>query len=335
MNETLTPPVAVAGLQWRPLTQGDAEALYNLLSQLDDAERASYRTTRDEIDRMLARDGGWIGVGGCDPKNPDEMLAFGYVGVSRVGQRIAHCEGGVHPSLRGEGVGRVLLQWQTENGTNLLRETFPGKKTALVHTVSDHHPKLQIAIKGLGYKWTNSHAELRRDVDDLLPTGDLPTRLQLRQWTEDLDNLARRAYNRASAEMGSDSYMTPADWEALVQGMRREWSHLVINKAGDRPEVVGMMGVSAYEQDWEFLGWSEGMVELIAVFGTEHRDEILMSLMSAAMRSIDDSDVDKICVSLDPVKDEDMFPFYVSLGFDVGSSYHTYQHNLNAVPQAP
>ena len=329
-KQTRTVPVSVSGLTWRPLTERDAGPLYDLLRQLDDAERASYRTSRDEVDSMLARKGGWEAIGGYSADAPTEMLAFGYVGVAGIGSREVRCEGGVHPSLRGKGVGRSLLRWQTKNGTRLLREAFPGQSGFIVHSVSEGHRKLREGLKAMGYKWSKSYSELRLRIEDIPPKSGLPSSVKIVPWTVDLDNLARRAYNRATAEIGAETFMNSGEWEQLLAQARRGWSFLAVEQSGDRPEVVGLIAVGAYEQDWEFLGWSEGVVELIAVVHSELRDEIVLALVRSSMKALKKSGMDKVVVSLDPVEDESMLNFYTSLGFDAGSWYYTYQYEVPA-----
>lgn len=328
-------PVSVAGIAWRPLDEADAKPLYELLQQLDDAERASYRTSQEEVDAMLAREDGWFAIGGFQPKDPDEMVAFGYVGLASMKGQEVRCEGGVHPKLRGEGVGRVLLGWQTKCGTDLLRLHHPGKSGYLQQSVSDNHPKLREAIKAMGYKWANSYAELRLRIEDIPPKSKLPRSVSVEPWEARGDELARRAYNRAMAQIGADTSISSREWAALLDDTRRDWSFLAVDRSGDRPEVVGMLAAGAYEQDWEFLGWSEGMVELIAVVDTDLRHEIVLALVRSTMKAMKKSGISKIVVSLDPVENEDMLKFYQDLGFDVGAWYFTYHYQVPAVPNGP
>lgn len=329
VNKIVTLPSDVPGVVWRPLSDRDAAPLYDLLDEVDDKERTAYRTSMKEIKDMLARDEGWVGVAGYQEDSPEaKMIAFGYVGVSRVGLREGLCEGSVHPSLRGEGIGRALLSWQTNCGARLLTRKFPGKTSHLVHSVSEKHPLLQEAIKELGYRWANSYAELRLRIDDIPPKSKLPAMYHIERWTEDKDNLARRAYNEASSQIGTDAYLSSKEWKELIDQAQRDWSFLAVDRTGDRPKVVGFITVGAYEQDWEFLGWKEGVVELVAVFDTARRDEILLALVRSTMKALKKAEMDRVCVSLDPVENQDMLQFYVSLGFDVGSWYYTYRYKV-------
>lgn len=325
-------PASVAGIEWRPLSQEDAGPLYELLGQLDDAERASYRTSRDEVDAMLARDGGWHAIGGYQASDPESMVAFGYVGLSLLNKREVRCEGGVHPKLRGEGVGRTLLGWQTKTGAELVRQCNPERGGYLVHSVSDNHPKLREAIKGMGYKWAHSYAELRLEISDFPGKVKLPKTVTIEPWDPDWDNFARRTYNKAMSQIGSDTYMSSSEWDQLLDDSRRTWSFLAVDRSGDRPEVIGMLAAGAYEQDWEFLGWSEGMVELLAVVDTNLRDKLVLALVRSTMKAMKKTGIDKIVVSLDPVENEDMLQFYRALGFDVGAWYFIYRYTVPAVP---
>lgn len=305
---------------WRTLGPTEAKPLYKLLRHLEQVEQAPYRTSFDEVEAMLVRQTGSTSIGGF-PRNDDaEMIAFGHVGLSRDGLQEAHCQGGVHADWRSRGLGGTLLRWQTEHGKILLKATFSDSQSRLMHMVGDKYVGFQNNLTSLGFQWQGSFVELRLDLNEIPSKTKLAGSLEIVKWTADWDDLARRAYNRVHAELdGPKTRVGTAEWELTHADLDRSMSYLAVDRSGDRPWVVGFIGIGCYEQDWDALGWSEGLINIVAVFETENRDNILMALVRSAMKALKRAELQKLGVSLDPAEDEQMMNFYIDLGFKVTS----------------
>lgn len=334
------------GLVWLPLKKENSTDLLCLLSELEDTDKALFRTSLEEAEQMLGRGGVAEAVGlyaaERDANEDDQsrssdcavdndrgtLLAFGYVGLARSGHREAICHGGVHPDMRGHGLGAAIMKWQTQRGTALLEKAFPGKPASIVHTVDADRTDLHNHLERLHYSWEDSYAELRHDLQEIPQPGDLPSLMEIEAWDPIWEKPTRRAFKRAAADLEASDKDSAQVWAGTREYAAPEWSFVAVDRSGDRPRVAGLIELSRYEQDWHALGWREGYIDTVAVFDAEHRAQILRALMSRAMRAVADAGLEKAAVGLDPESDPEMMSFYTLLGFEPNVWWRTYSRSL-------
>lgn len=330
MHELLTGmPTAHPLVEWSLLTPEDGDALQVLLEQIEESEGVPYRTTRAEVDAMFGRSARWVGVAGYHRGDRSSeadrpMLAFGYVGLARDGSREAFCQGGVASHARQAGLGMALVEWQTRVGKELL-STLPGDKPAiLTHTVPAKMHDFLKGLEALGFQRRRTDAELHVSLDKWRTYDGFPPYLEIVPWTADLDDAARRAFNATTAEIGQEAHVSIEEWAQINEAINRDWSYLALSREGDRPRVVGLISANSFEQDWEALGWKEGVVQMIAAFRVESRNATLAALLDASLAAQREAQIDKVSIMIDPTEDDSLMQLYVNLGFEVSAWYHTY-----------
>lgn len=325
-------PLQHVGVVWEHLKPTHADQLAELLALVEESEGVPYRTSRTEIDDMFSRsEDNWSGVAGFDRNGSGKMLAFGYVGISRDGLEQAVCQGGVDPSSRGIGIGSSLLEWQTKAGAELVQSHFGGGRGRLTHTIHERNSEFLAVLESLGYVWEGSATELRIPVRRWCRPKTLPALLDIVPWAPELDDGTRRAFNLVNGEISQQSLRaSKSDWAEINAGIRRDWSFVALNKEGDRPRVSGFISVGGYEQDWEALGWREGVLQIVAALDTNTRDSVLEALIDASVEALLEADVDKMSVTLDPTQDEATMKFYRDRGFEVSAWFHTYSKPLDS-----
>ena len=332
IDDRMSLPLQHVGVVWEHLKPVHADKLAGLLALVEESEGVPYRTSRAELEAMFSRpEENWSGVAGFDRNGSGKMLAFGYVGISRDGLEQAVCQGGVDPSTRGVGIGSALLEWQTKAGAELVQSHFGSGRGKLTHTIHERNSEFLSVLESLGYLWEGSATELRIPVQRWARPTDLPSLLDIVPWTPEMDDGTRRAFNLANGEMSSRPVRaSKSDWAEINAGMRRDWSYVALNKEGDRPRVSGFISVGGYEQDWEALGWREGVLQIVAALDSKSRDTVLEALVDASVGALLEAGVDKMSVTLDPTQDEATMKFYRDRGFEISAWFQTYAKPLSS-----
>ncbi|MFZ1381432.1 MAG: hypothetical protein WAS54_01425 [Scrofimicrobium sp.] len=300
-------------VEWRVLAMDDATDLLNLVTKLEDQDQALFRTSLAEVEEMLDRPGLAYVVGGI---SDNQLVCFGYVGLARSGSPEAICHGGVLPEIRNRGLGQDLLSWQTERGSALLAEHFPGQPCRITHAVDARRTAFHSHLESLGYQWTHSFAELRRGLGSPPRRGDLSSFIEIVQWSDEWEEQARRAFNRVSKQAGNQESQSAEQWTEARAHLVPGLSFLAVDRTGDRAKVVGLIEVGLYQQDWEALGWREGYIDTVAVFHPDSRTQILTSLLSSSLQAMSEAGLDKAAAGIDPQSDPEMMAFYESMGFE-------------------
>lgn len=334
-------PLAHPSIVWAPLASSDAQALQTLLEQVEEAESLPYRTSLGEVEALLQRSEHWTGVAGYlgDSQNAQPgadrspMVAYSYVGLGVGGDNEVVCHGTVSPSHRGVGVGSTLLQWQTRAGARLLEAHTVDGTGMLTHVLGSADEDFKAGLSALGYRPEGAAVELRADVERWRTGRGTPPYVRIVSWSKDLDNPARRAFNSVNAQLGADAHASKAQWAQMNSAMNRDWSFIALNEEGDRPRVVGLISTGAFSQDWDALGWKEGVLQIVAVFEPDGHDEILRALLDACMGALREAGLDKLSVTLDPVADEVTTNFYRREGFTVSRWFDTYSLLIRKGPR--
>lgn len=331
-------PLAHPSIVWEPLASSDSEALQMLLAQVEEAEALPYRTSIGEVEALLKRSEHWMGVAGyLDSQQVDgsgqvgeqrsrqnPMVAYSYVGLSGGGNNEVLCHGTVVPSHRGDGLGSTLLQWQTQAGARLLETHAPDGAGTLTHVMRSADEDFKGGLSALGYRPEGTAVELRADVADWVFGRGAPSYVRIVSWDDELDNMARRAFNSVNAQLGAEAHASKSQWAQMNRAMNKDWSFIALNEEGDRPRVVGLISTGAFQQDWDALGWKEGVLQIVAVFEPDGHDEILRALLDAGMKALSEAGLDKLSVTLDPISDEGTANFYKEQGFKVSGWFDTY-----------
>src|SRR5215207_3812635 len=145
---------ALDRLTWRPVTAGDVPALTRLLAAIEAVDRTG--ENYDESDLVedltdpavdLARDT----LAAVDPDG--EVWAWGAVrgaATARDADRV-WLDGGVHPVLRGRGLGRRILQWQEPRAAERHRERHPDLPGELLVGVYETVQSRAALVRAAGY----------------------------------------------------------------------------------------------------------------------------------------------------------------------------------------
>ena len=317
---TLELPPAALGLTWRPLHRGDGDALFALLAAIEDAERPPYRTDRDEVDEKF--DGAWKdlerdSLGGFDADGV--LRAFGLAEV-RPGDSTtvrAFLDGGVHPELRGRGVGRALLAWQVGRGRQKLVASGKDLPARIGVFTDDDAAATRRLLARAGFAPRRYYRAMRRDLALPLPTVELDAGLRVVPWSPDLDEHVRLAHNDAFRDHWGSEPATPESWTAGRAKFAPSWSFVVLDETAAEPLVAGYALSGRYEQDWPVLGYTAGYTETLGVRRAYRGRRLAPALLTASMAAFRADGMQYAELDVDTENPSGAHGLYARLGYEV------------------
>ena len=257
-------------LTWRPLHIRDADALYTLLSVIEEVDRVPERTSRE-----LAREvfvGTWKdlhrdSLGGFDHEGTLRAYAFVEVRPGDVHVVRAFLTGGVHPQWRGRGLGRAVLSWLEGRGRQKLVETGkerPARLAAFVQESARDQRRLYAAAGFSPIRWYTS---MRRDLALPIPSIRTPAGVRIVRWSAELDEATRKVHNTAFGDHWGSEPQTVESWRHDPHHFAPSWSFLALDADADaaEPTVVGYALSGRYEQDWDAQGFRSGYTDDLGV----------------------------------------------------------------------
>ena len=128
-----------------------------------------------------------------------------------------HLEGRVALDWRARGIGRALLAWQLERGTQLHAERHPEAPARLTATVYTTKPALESLLRRAGLEPARWFFHMDRPLTDLPPRRAIEG-VELVPFSWDRDDDVRRAHNAAFTEHYGSSERDVASWQVMFTG---------------------------------------------------------------------------------------------------------------------
>lgn len=304
-------------LTWREARVDDAEAIAELFAAMAARDHPEWSETAEEIR-------GEFEHSYVDPARD------GVVGFDADGRMVAHAlcirtpdpvdyarvilGGGVHPAVRGRGIGRQLLAWQQARAEQLLAEldlTMPGWVMAYAADVSPEHGGLlqHAEFEAVRY-FTTLHAELAEAPIDDRP---FPADVRVEPWSAEHSEAARAAKNAAFADHWGSQPSSAESWAAWqkLATFRPELSRLAFD--GDR--VVGFVTTDVNEEDWQRLGRSSGYIGLVGTVREWRGQGLASALLAEVMRAHRDAGFELSVLDVDAANPTGALGVYERLGF--------------------
>ena len=332
--QVLSLPAADLGLVWRPMGPEDSAQLAVLVAAIEVADGAPYRTAPSEVADIFVgewKDSSRDTVVGID--DDGVFRAYGTVETPPGDESVvrAFIAGGVHPDVRGAGVGRELLSWMTARARQKLAESgkdVPGRIAAFL---DDTAPDQWHLFEAAGYTAARFYSNLRRDL--ATPTHDvvLDPGLQVLPWDPSLDDAARRAHNDAFRDHWGSEPATPDSWVQGRSMFAPAWSFVVVDTTKGsvaQPYVAGYLLSGRYEQDWPVTGRTSGYIETLGVRRGYRGRRIAVALLAAAMDAYRASGMELAELDVDADNPSGASGLYASLGFVKSSGSRMYSIEL-------
>ncbi|WP_278234628.1 GNAT family N-acetyltransferase [Isoptericola sp. AK164] len=338
------PTLAAGGLAWRAATADDAAALLELRNTIAAADAEPYRESLEEITELF--DAPWRrfdvdSVLGFDADGA--LRAYGHVETMPGDTRTlrAFLFGGVHPSRRGEGIGRELFAWQVARARQVLAASGKELPARIGVFAEDDGPASKLRLyERAGFEPRRFYTDLRRDLRDLeaepLPEVALDGSLRLVPFSAEYDDAARLAHNDAFRDHWGSEPNTPEQWRRGRTGFAPQWTHLVVDDAPDvealladehtddetaaalragEPLVVGYAMSERFEEDFAVRGYSFGYTAVLGTRRAYRGRKAGLAALLASMRSFAADGMEYACLDVDTANPSGADGLYASLGY--------------------
>ncbi|MCS4484438.1 GNAT family N-acetyltransferase [Gleimia sp. 6138-11-ORH1] len=302
------------GLDWRELTSADIVQFQALIHRIEQADGLPYRTSESEVNELFADNAQMICIGGW---KDGSLKAYAFVRVRDSNLNHAMCQGGVDPNYRNQGIGGAIVSWLTQQARILLEaQRVPGEAVFVEFYVEMGNHELENHLTNSGYAWTRSFYDLRANLNQALPEVEISSLFKIVPWASQTEEAILEVENRVSYEQRQRKAQSLQNWLAGRSNFRADWSFVALDQRADRPIVAGFIMASAYEQDWEVLGWSEGSIDQIAVLEKYHGDSLAKALIYATMQAQAEAGMEHTATSLSSTNASGALGIYKTLGFE-------------------
>lgn len=321
------------GLTWRPLTPGDVPTWFTLMSMVEEHDDAVERTSEQELTDTFK--GSWRNnetdsVGGFD--SDGRLCAFTRTEYRVVteGTLAPTLIGAVHPEYRQRGIGRALLAWGEARARQQLAHTdsrLPARVRLFADELLDDAKAMATHAGFAPMRW---YRDMRRDLSQPLPAPRALGGLVIRQYTPDLSERVRVTHNEAFVpDHWGSSPIEPEPWAIDHLGaehFRPLWSFVAVDDSTDL--IAGYALSSAYKQEWDALGYSQGWTETIGVRREYRGRGVASALLIESMRAFQDAEMDYAGLGVDSDNPTGAVSMYTNLGYEPGRAFVLYTKEL-------
>jgi mycothiol synthase len=240
------------------MSDDDAAPVAAVLTAAEQVDKTSEHFSAEDLTEWW---NGWQadvsrdGIAVCDATGLVVGYAIAFAPPSFRDTYRVYLEGRVRPDVRNQAIGRALLDWQLQRGTELHAERWPKAPARLVVTVPDTMPGLEGLVRRAGLTAERWFRDMERSLDDLPELHPVPG-VEFVPFAWDRDDEVRRAHNVAFAEHFGSSERDPESWTALFTGQRAFRPDLsVLAIEGDA--VAAYLLAYVYEADTAATGRQE------------------------------------------------------------------------------
>ncbi len=277
--------------EWRPATESDIDGIWQLERAIGRADHPNYLATREEIaddfgfshfhpeaDSVVGLDanGGFVASGKAVLPPGQETLVRSFV------------VGGVHPELRGRGIGRLLLDWQFGRAKQQLASSPKALPGWIVAFTDERAPQNARLYERAGLKLTRYFLTLERVLAEPIRSFDLAGGIRIAQYTPDMSAAVHAARDEVFMDHWSSQPVSDEGWASFVgsEVFRAALSFVAFGTHPDGGEkVVGFTMTTVNEDDWKSQGFSGSYIDLVGVLSGWRGKHIAQALLAAQLEA--------------------------------------------------
>jgi mycothiol synthase len=238
-----------------------------------------------------------------------------------------HLEGRVRPDWRGRGIGRALLAWQLERGTQVHAQRHPEAPARLTVTAYTSMPDLAALLRRAGLVEARWFFHMSRPLTDL-PEPRTVDGVQLVSFSWDRDDEVRRAHNAAFTEHYGSSERDVASWQVMFTGERSFRPDLSVLALEDG-EVAGYALAYVSEATAAATGSRESYFGQIGVVPAARGRGLSKAVIIEALHAAAAHDCQTAGLEVDSENVTGALGLYESLGFTMHRTQVSWSHRID------
>jgi mycothiol synthase len=233
---------------------------------------------------------------------------------SEVGWERAYVLGEVDPVRRGQGVGRALLGWGVERGSEQLRGTGHDLPKYLRVDSYDYIESAHRLYARLGFTPVRWFEELLRPLTDLPPLR-LVEGITVAPWPDGADAETLEVRNASFADHWGSTPTSEETWQRQVHGFgsRPDLSFVAVEDATTR--IVGICLNHRYEADDELLGRKDGWISTLGTLASCRGRGVASALVIASLHAFAAAGLTHASIGVDSDSPSGAHLLYRRLGF--------------------
>ena len=307
--------------EWRAATIDDVDGIWQLRRAMGEVDHPNYLTARGaiaadfgyshfhaELDSLVGLDesGRIVAVG---------MVMFPPRQVTLVRSMPI---GGVHPSLRGRGIGRQLLAWQLARARQQLASS-PKELPGWILTYADERsPQNSRLFEHAGLTLARYFLTLERALDAPVRVIEAAEGIRIEAYTAELSAAVHRCRDDAFMDHWASQPMSDENWNAFVGGkwFRPDLSFVAHGTDAQGVEqVVGFVLSTANENVWATQGFTGSYIDLVGVSSGWRGRHIAQSLLAAQLDAGQALGHDRVTLAVDSASPTGALGLYTGMGF--------------------
>lgn len=281
---------------WRSLTAADVPLVYGLICDIEAADEAPVRTSRNEVysyfspSHIWRAQGAWVG---------EELIAFGLarVPLHNDGTAPITLSGGVSSAWRLLGLGSELMNRQL-GAAQKVAEAAELEDPRVILYVESGEDDLRNIAQYLDFAQLTSFVQMRRELSTVKELEQPSQYISVLPFSDAWVEPMRKAHNSVLSDLPTWSKMESETWRSFLNTLEQDWCFVAIDNFGDRPRLAGYLLASRYEENEESTPTLEGYVEEIVVLPEWRGKRISTGMLSTAMNAMIASEMDYIGIDI-------------------------------------
>ena len=317
------------GLTTRPMRPADVVAIAALAAAAERVDDTGRHESPEDLTAWFVNDLVDLARDTRVVLDGDELLAWASA-IAPPTFRDAygvHLEGQVHPDRRGRGIGRALLAWQLERGTQLHAERHPEAPARLTVIVPTTLVSLEALVRRAGLQPARWFFHMERSLTDLPPRRRLDG-VDLVPFSWDRDDDVRQAHNVAFTEHYGSSVRDVASWQVMFTGQpsfRPDLSVLAVSGGA----VVGYALSYVSEATAAATGSRESYFGQIGVVPAARGRGVSKAVIIEALHAAAAADCQTAGLEVDSENVTGALGLYESLGFTTHRTQVSWSRHLS------
>jgi ribosomal protein S18 acetylase RimI-like enzyme len=289
-------PVPVAGIEWRPISLDDVDAIVEVNRAIAASDHPHWADTREETLEELSHSYMDLAVDSLAAVTPEgEIVAWGQVIFPPNQDTLVRSilVGGVSPAHRGRGIGRALLEWQHGRARQQLASSSKSLPGWVVVSADRGAEGSAHTIERAGFvptRWFHglTHFLGVKSIPEAVTIGGV----RIVPFSPGFSAEAHQVRDAAFAGVGSSQAMSDEQWTSMtsMNTAAPEFSFVALDP-DDR--VIGVLLTLVSEDDWASRGYSSAYIWTLGVEPGHRRTGIGGALLSAHLHAVGVSGIER------------------------------------------